>query len=135
MKNKLLIFAIVIMVVAFFTVSLPISAHHGLAEYDRGQLVSVKGIVTEYQFTNPHAEIYIETKDGEGRIEKWQGEMTSPNMLTRAGWTRTTLHVHDEVTLIGYRSKRGDPIMRVQKVLAADARELPRHSSHAGPVR
>jgi hypothetical protein len=129
MKDKLLKF--VILTAALFTICFPLLAHHGLAEFDRGQLVSVKGIVTDYEFTNPHAEIYIDTRDAKGNVEKWQGEMTSPNMLTRAGWTRTTLHVHDEVTLIGYPSKSGDPILRVQKVLAADARELPRHS-HPG---
>lgn len=128
MRNRLSVF--LLLAAGLLHGAAPLFAHHGVAEYQMNKRVVVKGIVTSYEFTNPHVEIYIDTKDAKGRLEKWQGEMTSPNMLIRNGWARTTLHVNDQVTLIGFPSKRGDSILRVEKVLGPDGKELPGAGAH-----
>lgn len=102
----------------------PAFAHHGDAAYDMTKLVTVKGTVSDFQFTNPHAEVFITVKDADGKVEQWKGEMTSPNMLTRRGWTRSTLKPGEEVTLIGYRAKDGTTSLWLKKVIAGKGKNL-----------
>jgi uncharacterized protein DUF6152 len=99
-------------------------AHHGAANYDMAKSVTVKGTVTEFVFANPHTLIYIEAKDESGTIQKWQGELTSPNRLARAGWTKSTLKVGDQITLVGAPSKSGAPVLWLQRVLSPAGVEL-----------
>src|SRR5262249_1722559 len=47
---------------------------------------------------------------------KWQGELTSPNHLERAGWTKSTIKVGDEVTMSGSALKSGTPAMQIRKL-------------------
>ncbi len=101
-----------------FVVSGPAFAHHGAAAYDSSKMVTVTGTVTDFQFINPHVMITMDVKDpSTGKIEKWEGELTSPNHLERAGWTKSTIKVGDEVTMTGAALKSGAPAMAIRKVM------------------
>lgn len=102
----------------------PLSAHHGSANYDTSKPVSVKGTVTQFEFINPHSAIYLDVKDDKGNADKWLIECDSPNNLARAGWTRDSLKPGDQVTIVGNRLKDGSKVMRLQKVIFPDGREL-----------
>src|SRR5438874_2900091 len=80
--------------------SMPASAHHGNSAYDEQARVSIKGVVTEFVWTNPHSQIYLDVKDKNGSVVHWGIETNSPGILTRAGWTRRSLKPGDEVTII-----------------------------------
>jgi hypothetical protein len=100
-------------------------AHHGSAGYDTTKLVTIKGTVTDFHFSNPHVEISIDVKKDDGSVESWQGEMNSPNILSRAaGWRGNTLKPLDAVVLVGYRAKNGLKILRLEKVSLSDGTEL-----------
>ena len=102
----------------------PLSAHHGSSNYDMSKSVSVKGTVTEFSFINPHSAIHLEAKDDKGNVEQWLIEADSPNNLARAGWTRDSIKPGDLVTIVGNRLKDGSKVMRLQKVIFADGKEL-----------
>jgi hypothetical protein len=85
-------------------------AHHGNSAYDETVRVPIKGTVTEFIWTNPHSQIYLDVKDSSGKVVKWGIETNSPGILTRAGWTRRSLKAGD-----------GDP---GTKVVFADGRVL-----------
>lgn len=102
----------------------PLSAHHGSSNYDMSKSVSVKGTVTEFSFINPHSAIHLEAKDDKGKAEQWLIEADSPNNLARAGWNRDSIKAGDAVTIVGNRLKDGSKVMRLQKVIFADGREL-----------
>jgi Family of unknown function (DUF6152) len=105
------------------------SAHHGSSNYDLSKSASVKGTVTQFEFMNPHSAIHLEAKDDKGNAEPWLIEADSPNNLARAGWTRDSLKPGDLVTIVGNRLKDGSNVMRLQKVIFSDGRELkPRES-------
>jgi hypothetical protein len=87
--------------------------------------IAVKGTVTSFDWTNPHAYIYLDVKDEKGVIEKWSAEMGSVAMLARAGWKRDTVKPGDGVTLIGKPSKDGKPAMLLDRVFLAGGQELP----------
>jgi hypothetical protein len=75
-------------------------AHHSFAMFDQSKDVTLKGTVTEFQWTNPHAFIHIEVPGSSGAKDQWQVELNSPNNLKRQGWKSTSVKVGDEVTLV-----------------------------------
>jgi len=94
----------------------PAFGHHGSAAYDMSKTVTVTGKITDFQFVNPHVLISMDVKDASGKVDKWEGELTSPNHLARAGWTKSTLKPGDEITLIGGPAKSGTPTMWIRKI-------------------
>jgi hypothetical protein len=125
MKRSLLLFpATTVLVLISFAVAT--YAHHGfVAWFDTTRSITLKGTITGFEWTNPHAYIYFEVKDQKGTIEKWSAEMGSVGMLARAGWKRDTVKPGDGVTLIGKPSKDGKPAMLLDKVVLASGEELP----------
>jgi hypothetical protein len=100
-------------------------AHHGTANYDTSKTITVKGTVTGFDFVNPHVQIAWEAKDDSGTVQKWEGELTSPNRLSRVGWTKNSLKPGDTVTISGYPTKSGSREIWIQKVVMASGEELP----------
>ncbi len=99
-------------------------AHHGTANYDTTRQITVKGTVSNFEFVNPHVQIFWDAKDDSGAPSKWQGELTSPNRLSRVGWTKSSLKPGDSVVVTGYPTKSGSHEIWIQKVLGADGQEL-----------
>ncbi|HLI86315.1 MAG TPA: DUF6152 family protein [Bryobacteraceae bacterium] len=92
-------------------------AHHGNTAYNTTEPYTVTGTVVEFQFLNPHCIITLETKDDTGSVQKWQGELTSPNHLIRAGWNAQSLKPGDKVTLTGWRAKSGANSLWITKTV------------------
>ena len=123
MRNLGLCFTILF---AALFVSSPMSAHHGETNYDTDKLVSVKATVTDFEFINPHVQIYLEAKSDKGEMEKWTCEARSPAMLVRnGGWDKNTLKAGDMITATGFRAKNGANILRLKEIVLADGTKLP----------
>lgn len=100
-------------------------AHHGTANYDTTKSVTVKGVITDFQFVNPHVLIVLEVKDETGKTKRWSGELTSPNRLYRLGWSKSIIKPGDTLTIEGYPTKSGSPEIWIQKVTMANGTDLP----------
>lgn len=119
MKPKLVL-AIVLVAAA-----VPVLAHHSFAaEYDEKKPVTLKGVVTKVEWTNPHARFYVDVKDESGTVINWNLELASPNVLMRNGWTRKSLQVGDEVTVSGSRAKDNSNMANARLVTLADGRKV-----------
>jgi hypothetical protein len=78
----------------------PALAHHSFAMFDFNRTVTLKGVVKELQWTNPHVILWVETTPAPGQApEVWSAELTSPGNLTRFGWTKRTLKPGDKVAV------------------------------------
>ena len=122
MKTKLL--TLFGLAVGLLMLSAPIFAHHGASAYDTKKLTTLKGTVTDFQFMNPHSEIFFEVKDGNGKIEKWSAEAASMTTMSRLGWSRNLFKPGDQITIVGNRAKNGSPTMRLSKVVLANGKEF-----------
>lgn len=112
------------LLVAFALLSLPVSAHHSGALYDRSQLITLSGAVTMLEWANPHSHLFLEGRDGNGRDAAWQVDLPSVNRLVRLGWTRHALNTGDRVTVI-CAPLRGTPhVAWAINVLDASGRKL-----------
>ena len=102
-----------------------VQAHHSFAaQYDANKPVTLVGIVTKVEWTNPHARFYVDVKDEKGVVTNWNLELASPNVLRRNGWTRTSLNVGDEVTVEGALAKNGTKMANARVVKLADGRKV-----------
>jgi len=120
---QLLCARIVVVVVALLACAAPLSAHHSWP-VDTSRLVTVKGEVTEFVWQNPHPMITLEVRTSDGKVEKWQVGGPAVNRMTANGWTRTTLKAGDTITGIGYQFANGEKVIRLERVVLADGREL-----------
>src|SRR5262245_23215109 len=85
--------------------AVPAIAHHAFAaEYDANQPVTLKGKVTKFEWTNPHARFYIDVVDEKGSVTNWNLELASPNVLKRNGWSSKLLQIGELVTVEGSRA-------------------------------
>jgi hypothetical protein len=100
-------------------------AHHGLAEFDATRTVRMQGAVTDFRWINPHAFIYADLKDENGKVANWKLEMGSLRMLTRfGGWSPKTLKRGDHVTVQGFRAKDGSPYMKLGRIVLPNGQSL-----------
>ncbi|HTB16567.1 MAG TPA: DUF6152 family protein [Bryobacteraceae bacterium] len=99
-------------------------AHHSTADYDLKQPASVTGVITRFEWSNPHAHIYLDAATEDGTVEHWVIEVASPNSLDRIGWSKDSLKAGDKVICSGARAKDGSPRMRCTKVKLADGTVL-----------
>ena len=95
-----LAFAAAIAALATCLAGAPALAHHSFAMFDFSRTVTLKGVVKELQWTNPHVILWVETAAGTGQTpEVWSAELTSPGNLTRNGWSKRTLKPGDKVAV------------------------------------
>lgn len=103
----------------------PLSAHHSFAaQYDSSKPVTLTGVVTKVEWTNPHARFYINVKAADGTVTHWNLELASPNYLKRAGWSSTSLKEGDEVTIEGSLARSGANMANAASVTFADGRRV-----------
>ena len=96
--------------IIFLTLCFPLFAHHGNSAYDETHPITITGTVTEFVWSNPHCQIYLDVKDQKGAIANWGVETMSPGILTREGWTKSTLKPGDEVSITLIPAKNGAPV-------------------------
>ena len=88
----------------------------------------------KYAWSNPHSQLYFDVTDEKGNLEHWSAEMNAPTNLERAGFTRTQMlsffKPGAEVTVYGFRSKAGAPVVVFARAVLADGREF---KSQGGP--
>jgi hypothetical protein len=110
---------------AFSLSALPLLAHHSFAaEYDAGKKVELKGTVTKFEWTNPHAHFYLDVTDPNGKVENWNLELASPNMMVRNGWKRTSLKEGDKVVVVASQAKDGTTTASAETVTLEDGTKL-----------
>ena len=109
--------------------SKPAFAHHSTAEFDMTAMTTVKGTVTQFEWSNPHAYIHIEAKDDKGNVVEWTAELASLGMLSRINWRRDTVKPGDGITIYGNPAKNGKTLMRLDKITFVNGQEL---SAHVG---
>ena len=94
MAKKLGIVAVTAGVLAF---AVPLFAHHGTASFDTDKTLKLKGVVTEYVWSNPHVLVKMDVKDDSGNLTPWVVEAWNPVTQTAKGWTKNSFKAGDEV--------------------------------------
>ena len=98
-------------------------AHHGRAGYDTADKgTTVKGVVTEYRWLNPHVFILWNAKDDKGNAVTWTGEFSSPSSMLSEGMSKNTFKAGDEINVTVIPAKGGTPYGLVLKITRPDGK-------------
>jgi hypothetical protein len=114
-------------VVALLIAVMPAAAlaHHSFAaEYDSKTPITVSGVVTKIEWTNPHAYVYLDVKDDDGKVANWAFEGYPPNTLKRTGFTRDLIKPGDTITITGWRAFDNSIRAAGREITMADGRKV-----------
>lgn len=105
--------------------AVPAAAHHSfIAVFDRDQPVSVEGVVTEIQWTNPHIWFFVDVTNPDGSVTNWGFSGGPPGLLVRRGVSRDALKVGDAVVVEGFRARDGSTNASGSRVTFPDGRQV-----------
>jgi Family of unknown function (DUF6152)/Haemolysin-type calcium binding protein related domain len=126
---------LIIAILSALAVTEPAVAHHSFAvHFDPDKHISVTGVVTEFRFANPHGVIYFDVKADDGTVQKWRAETNSPTLLRRRGWSADSVAPGDKITIVGWPSRDGSALMRIDKVVFSDGSELTSQGLNGKPA-
>jgi Family of unknown function (DUF6152) len=112
--------AIVVAGIGLLAPAVPSSAHHAFAtEFDLKKQLTLTGVVTKVEWSNPHTYFYMDVKAESGNVVNWTFETAGPNILAKLGWDRKSLKVGDHVTVTGYRARGASNIASARAVVLA----------------
>jgi hypothetical protein len=109
---------------------LPALAHHGTGvSYDASKPTTIKGVVTEFHYANPHPQLFFDVTDASGKVVHWGGEFyPNPAQLIQAGWgkkrSEAALPPGTKITITVAPSRAGEPVGAILKLLDDNGQEL-----------
>jgi Family of unknown function (DUF6152) len=102
----------------------PASAHHSTAMYDVQHPVTITGEVKRFEWTNPHAFVFLDVKNEKGDVVEWEVEMMSLNHLRSYGWTSKSVKQGEMISCTGAPARSGASSMIANRMKLADGREI-----------
>ena len=98
----------------------PAQSHHSNVAYEVTKVITVTGVVKEFQWVNPHTWLHVVVDDGKGGKVEWAAEGRAPGILGRAGWSRSVLKAGETVTIDMSPAKDGTKVGIIARVTKAD---------------
>src|SRR5450755_3452674 len=102
----------------------PLLAHHSFgAEFDADKPITLSGVITKIEWTNPHSHLFVDLKDDKGNVVNWKLEGYPPVVLTRTGWRKDiNMKVGDTITIFGWRARDGTNWAHAREITFADGK-------------
>jgi hypothetical protein len=96
-------------------------AHHSFAAFfDPSRILTIRGKVTRFAFTNPHGIIALDVPRPDGTVAQWRVETNAPVVLMRRGWSRDVIKFGETVIIEGWPARDGKPYLRLRRAMRAD---------------
>jgi hypothetical protein len=111
-------------VVGLLLLSLPLLAHHGAAAFDATKRISMKGMVVEWFWANPHCILRFDVTNDKGEVEHWFTETSNPADMVNAGWSKQALKPGDQISITIMPVKNGRPIGRIVEVVLPNGQKV-----------
>ena len=102
----------------------PVLAHHSFAMFDTATPITIAGVVTGVEWTNPHVYIELDLTEPVKGAKHWSIELGSPSILQRGGWKFNTVKKGDKVSAVVSPLRNGEPGSLLTRITLADGRVL-----------
>ena len=109
------------------------SAHHSFAPYEPDVQITFSGVVTEFQWTNPHIYIEMDVAGADGEVRHWLIECANTTILNRVGWKWNMIKPGDEIAVVVSPLRNGEPAALLKRVRLPDGTEFG-NGGPAGPA-
>src|SRR6476659_7039268 len=117
-------------VLAFATVSLAVllstaslQAHHSFsATYDGNKPITLRGTVVKMGWQNPHAHLYVDVKNADGKVVTWEVESAGPTTLMKQGLRKEDF-VGAEVIIKGFLANDGTPTVNASSFTLVESKK------------
>jgi hypothetical protein len=103
--------------------SLVAEAHHGVSQFDDKE-ITLKGVVKEFQYTNPHSWLIMDVTNKDGSVTTWGFEAEGPGVLIRNGIHKSDFTPGTKLTITAHPLKNGQPAGSWTKAIRADGVEF-----------
>jgi hypothetical protein len=101
---------------------MPVAAHHSVPEiFDISTEITIRGVVTKIEWTNPHARFWVDARNDDGTVSNWELELPPPNALKRSLGSDFIKPGH-YVTVVLWRAKDGSRLANTLTLTAPDGR-------------
>ena len=100
-------------------------AHHSNSAFYVTKVITIKGVVKEFRWSNPHVWIIMTVDDGKGNKVDWKVEGRPPGILERAGWTPKIIRVGETITVDLSPAKDASASGLIARVTKSDGTILP----------
>lgn len=82
---------------ALLFTALPAATHHSRTIFDQDRIITIEGVVTKYEWANPHVYLYVEAETEAGDAVVWALESGVTTLVRRQGWSSNTFVPGDRV--------------------------------------
>ena len=127
MKSNLRVHATAVLLAACALIfGARLEAHHSFgAEYDANKPITIKGVITKIEWSNPHCHIYLDVKEANGEVKNWKFEGYPPNVLARTGFKKDiTIKVGDSLTIFAWQARSGPGLAHARELTLANGKKL-----------
>ena len=114
-----------VVTLAVLALNAPLVAHHsGPVNYDTSREITIKGVLTEIRWINPHSRFRVDVTNEDGSVDEWLVEMGSHNAMRRVGFETQLFEIGDEITVIGSPARRDTNAMDLNTAILENGTEL-----------
>jgi hypothetical protein len=104
---------------------MPLLAHHGRgAAYNNDAIMTINGTVTEWAYQNPHAVLFVDVKESDGKVINWGFESSNVSTLSRLGVFRNSFRVGQQVTVKFNPARNGTPLGVIRNVYDLNGKQV-----------
>jgi hypothetical protein len=90
---------------------IPVAAHHSVSQmFDTSKEITIQGMITKIEWTNPHARLWVDAKNENGAVSNWELQLPAPNAIRYENVNRDFVKAGDQVTVVLWRAKNGSAV-------------------------